>query len=418
MQKTVDLGLKKLTVLTYDLYAIRLHFYILIHFAMIICLPITIKCRLYPTRQQAEKLESALDGYRWVYNYFYKQNLSLEDMQFALTELKEYHPWLRNYHSKMLQMVVHRIDAARKALKVLSKKGRKVGKLKYSEVCKTFVYNQVGFKIERHGNTDLLKLSKIGYVQIRLSIQPFGIKQISVTKKPSGKWFADIVCNEFKRAVATIDIHKVIAIDVGITKFIHDSDNRKVENPKFLKHMLKPLRRADRRISRRQFGSNNYHKAKYMRARLWERIRNKRRDFHHKLSSAYAKKYDLIFVEKLSVQNLLKNRHLARSIIDSGWVTFKSMLEYKSALFFEVAPHYTTIDCSRCGNPVPKSLAVRIHRCNVCGLIINRDYNAAINILQRGLALLGLPRGPREVTPVEIAWQSLKQEENIELVKI
>jgi putative transposase len=243
----------------------------------------TIKCRLHPTHEQKEKLEQTLDGCRWIYNYFRKRVMSVEDMQFALIELKESHQWLRNYHSKMLQMVVHQIDAARSALKTLSEHGRKVGKLKYSEGCNTFVYNQSGFRIERHGNTNLLWLSKVGYVEVRLSKQPFNIKQVSITKKPSGRWFANIVCEEARPLIIPrIDTSKCVGIDLGITKFVHDSDNHEKENPLFLRKMLKPLRRADRKLSRRQFGSQNYKKAKHMRARLWERICNKRHDFLHK----------------------------------------------------------------------------------------------------------------------------------------
>jgi putative transposase len=344
--------------------------------------------------------------------------MSVYDMQFVLTELKESHSWLRNYHSKMLQMVVHQIDAARSALKILSKHGKKTGKLQYSKECNTFVYNQTGFKIQRHGDTDLLWLSKVGYVEVRLHRrQPFNnIKQISVSKKPSGIWYANIICEESRPfVVPTIDISRSVGIDVGITKFVHDSDNHEVENPLFLKKMLRPLRRIDRKLARRQFGSCNYKKAKGMRARLWERIYNKRHDFLHKLSTVYAKRYDLIFVEKLNITNMVKNHKLARSIIDSGWGYFKSMLEYKAKLVFEVSSYSTTVDCSRCGNKVPKSLAIRTHHCDKCGLLLDRDYNAALNILQRGKALLDdgieLPMGHGEFTPVEIALrQSRKQE--------
>jgi putative transposase len=187
----------------------------------------------------------------------------------------------------------------------LREHGRKTGRLKYLEEYNTFVYNQSGFKIERHGNTNLLWLSKLGYVEIRLSKKPWDIKQISVTKKPTGKWFANIVCEEARRlAIPHIDTSKCVGIDVGITKFVHDSDDNEVENPQFLKQMLKPLRRADRKLSRRQFGSQNYKKAKHMRARLWERIYNKRHDFLHKLSTEYAKRYDLIFLERLQITNM------------------------------------------------------------------------------------------------------------------
>ena len=367
---------------------------------------------MYPTYEQEQKLEQTLDGCRWVYNYFRKKNLSLEDMQLVLTELKENHPWLRNYHSKMLQMVVHQIQAARDALHALRSHGKRAGRLVYNEESNTFVYNQSGFKIERRGNTDIVWFSKVGFVEVRLHRQPRNIKQISVTKKPSGKWFANILCDEVRQwVIPTIDTSKSVGIDVGITKFCHDSDNREVENPLYFHKVIKRFRRIDKQLSRKQFGSNNYKKHGHMRARLWERIANKRHDFHHKLSTTYAKRYDLIFVEKLQVMNMVKNPHIARNILDSGWSYFKSLLQYKAKLVIEVNPAFTSVDCSRCGNSVPKTLAMRTHLCDMCGLILDRDYNAAMNILQRGRVLLFLPREPREVTLVEIlALESRKQE--------
>ncbi|HEX7032078.1 MAG TPA: RNA-guided endonuclease TnpB family protein [Nitrososphaera sp.] len=377
------------------------------------------KFRLYPTKEQEFVLEQTLDGCRWVYNYFRTAtttSLSVEDMQFALVELKESHPWLRNYHSKMLQMVVHQIDAARSAIDTMKAKGRKTGKLKYkhSEEYNTFTYSQSGFKIERHGNTDLLWLSKVGYMQIRLHRQqPLNIKQVSVTRKPDGRrWFANIACEEVRKPVATtrrIDTSKSVGIDVGIKNFAYDSDGK--SNPQFLKSMLKPLRRADRRLARRwQYGSNNYKKAKHMRARLYQRIYNRRTDFLHKVSTAYAKRYDLIFLERLAIPNMVRNHKLARAILDSVWGTFKEMLRYKVKLAIEVSPVYTSIECSKCHEMVPKSLAVRTHVCPNCGLVIDRDYNSAIVIRQRGRALLCLPQELREVTPVEIAQQQQQQQ--------
>jgi putative transposase len=396
-------------------------------------LTLTIKCRLYPTHGQQEKLEETLDGCRWVYNYFRKKEMSVEDMQFVLTELKESHPWLYNYHSKMLQMVVHQIDAARKALKTLRQHGRKIGKLKYSEESdtNTFMYNQSGFKIERHGNTDLLWLSKVGYVEVRLHRQLLKIKQVSVTRKPSGKWFANVVCEQARPRVipTTIDTSKCVGIDVGIRNFIYDSDGHSVPNPRFLKKMLKPLRRADRKLSRRKIGSNNYQKAKHMRARLYERMYNRRRDFHHKVSTEYANKYDVIFLERLQIPNMVLNHKLARAILDCGWGTFKDIVQYKAKLTFDVEPAYSTIECSRCHAMVPKSLAVRTHVCPECGLVLDRDHNSGIVIEQRGRVLLclppplplppsvRLPQGLREVTPVETVRQSLKQEEAIVFFK-
>ena len=124
----------------------------------------------------------------------------------------------------------------------------------------------------------------------------FLIKQFSLTKKSSGRWFANIVCDEARKSVPHIDTSKAVGIDVGITKFCHDSDNYEVENPLYYDKSLKRMQRIDRGLSRKQLGSNNQNKHKHMRARLWERIYNKRHDFQQKLSTIYFK-YDLILVE-------------------------------------------------------------------------------------------------------------------------
>ncbi len=111
--------------------------------------------------------------------------------------------------------------------------------------------------------------------------------------------------------------------------------------------------------------------------------------------------------------NLTKNHRLARKILDASWSTFKNMLQYKANRVVEVEPAYTSVDCSRCGHPVPKSLAVRTHVCTKCRAVLDRDYNASLNIRKRGLEslLLLLPVERREVTPAEIVQRSLKQEE-------
>ena len=130
------------------------------------------KFRLYPTREQELALEQTLDGCRWVYNYFLDKNMSEYDMNYALTELKEQHPWLRNYHSKMLQMVGKQVAAARKTAR---------GRLsyRYNDDCNAFTYNQTGFRIEN----DRLLLSKIGRIKIVLHRQPVNVKQVTVCRK-------------------------------------------------------------------------------------------------------------------------------------------------------------------------------------------------------------------------------------------
>ena len=147
-----------------------------------------------------------------------------------------------------------------------------------------------------------------------------------------------------------------------------------------------------------------------MLAGLYEKINNKRRNFLHKTSAYYCSHYDLIFLERLRIANLTRNHKLVRKILDASWSTFKIMCKYKANRVVEAEPAYSSIDCSRCGNPIAKSIAVRTHFCPKCKAVLDRDYNSAINHLQKGLQLLLLLAECRKVTPVETARQSKKQE--------
>jgi len=356
------------------------------------------KFRLYPTKEQEIVLEQTLDGCRWLYNYFLDRNMSEYDMNYALTELKEQHPWLRNYHSKMLQMVGKQVATSRKTAKG--------SRPSYRYNFTAFTYNQSGFRIDKNK----LQLAKIGSIKAIIHRQPTNIKQVTICKKKDGRWYAVICCQLLRRSYSTIIYSKPVGIDVGIAKFAHDSDNYAIENPQFLTKMLRPVKRAHRRMSRRQVGSNNHRKAKHMLARLYERINSKRRDFLHKTSTYYASRYDLIFLERLRILNLTKNHRLARKILDASWSTFKQMCYYKANRIVEVEPAYSSINCSKCGSAVSKPLAVRTHACPYCFAIMDRDYNSAINHLQNGLKLLHLPVERREVTPVKIPKESEKQE--------
>ena len=343
------------------------------------------------------------------------------DLNYFLTELKESEQWLYQYHSKMLQMVSTQIDGAQKALTQLRKNGHKTGNLKFARFSEynTFVYSQSGFHIE-NGFLHLSKTGKIKIIQHRQIPENSEIKQVTVLKSKAGKWHACVTC-EIDAVVPKISLANAVGIDVGIKNFAYDSDGHSTPNQLNLQKMLKPLRRIQRKMSRRQKGSNNQRKAVRFYQIIHERIRNRRMDFLHKLSTTYAKKYGVVFLEKLQKLNMIKNHKLARSILDSGWGTFRTMLDYKTALA-EVSPYNTSANCSKCGNVVPKTLAARIHRCDACGLVLDRDHNASINILKKGLEIFGLslevvPQELRELTPVEISMRSRKQEEATRLVR-
>lgn len=380
------------------------------------------KFRLYPTDSQEYKLQNNLAVCRWVYNRFVdfaKHGfVSRNDCNYYLTELKQQESWLYSYYSRMLQMVSTQLEGAEKALIELNKKGHKTGCLKFCKYhnFRTFTYNQTGFKI-RNGFLYLSKIGRIKIIQHRKIPENSKIKQVIITKSKSQKWFACITCDidEPMINIPKISFKKSIGIDVGIKSFAYDSNGNRISNPKNFQKMLKPLARVQRKISRRKKGSNNRLKAiKHMQI-IHERIANRRKDFQHKISAQYAKNNDVVFVEKLEKLNMVKNHRLSRSIMDASWGTFLQKLEYKCKILVQVPARNTTIDCSRCGNKVPKSLAVRIHRCDVCNLVIDRDYNASINILKRGLNMstradYALPQELWEVTLVENVKHSMKQE--------
>ena len=377
----------------------------------------TFKFRLYPNDSQQYRLQNNLAVCRWVYNKFVEQAqksfLSRNDMNYILTELKQSERWLYQYHSKMLQMVSTQLEGAEKSLIELSKKDHKTGQLRFCKYhdYRTFTYNQSGYNLKTYGDTTLLHLSKIGDIRMiqHRNLDDAEIKQVTVTKSKSGKWFACMTVDiKEPLIIPKISFAKAVGIDVGIKSFAYDSDGNSTPNPLNLKKMLKPLARIQRKVSRRKKGSNNRLKAIRRLQRIHEKITNRRNDFQHKLSSTYANHYDVIFVEDLQLTNMIKNHKLARSIMDSSWGLFLKKLEYKCKLFVEVPSRNTTVDCSRCGNKIPKSLAARIHKCDKCGLIIDRDYNASINILNKGLNKL--PQELREATPVEISMRSVKQE--------
>lgn len=379
------------------------------------------KFRLYPTSEQEQRLADVVEINRVVYNYFVSNNFrDRNEMNYALTELKEQQPILRNYHSKMLQMISTKVAAAQESLEELKKHGHQAGRGKIQLLregeCYSFTYNQSGFKLKHVTDKYLLWLAKIGRIEIRIHRCPVNIKGITVVKQ-AGKWYAIIICAILKKEHSKITYSKPVGIDVGITNFVYDSNGNHVDNPLFLIKDLKPLRRANRRVSRRQKSSNNHKKAVSLFQCLNTRIANRRKNFLHNLSTRYSKNHDLIFIERLRLQNMNKNHYLARHIMDSGWGTFKQMLEYKANRLVEVDPYNTSVECSRCGNLVPKSLAIRVHECDRCGTVLDRDYNSAINIEQRGMRLLGLPvrnlpMQHGEVTSVETLFRVVEAETN------
>lgn len=217
---------------------------------------------------------------------------------------------------------------------------------------------------------------------------------------PSGKWFAIFSC--VVEAEVKPKPREDVGIDVGLNHFAVLSDGDYIENPRLFRRSEQRLAHLQRMLSRKKRGSCNREKARVAVAHLHEKIRNRRADFLHKASRRIADTYQTIYVEDLKIRNMVRNHRLAKSISDAGWGTFVGMLAYKEeesgGRVVPVNPNGTTQRCSRCGILVEKALSDRVHACPYCRLVMDRDLNAALNILERGREI---GREPPESRPVE-----------------
>ncbi len=368
----------------------------------------THKFRMYPSGQQEDQMLWTLDRCRFVYNQMLdglnnQEKPNRYELQNRLPAMKGQYPELRGVYSKVLQYEPYRLFSALWSLAQLKKNGKKVGSLRFKgrNRFKTFTYNQSGFRIISTGKwCQRLHLSKIGEIPLRVHRKIEGIvKQITIKRYPSGKWFSLISCEVREKPMPTRNRRKV-GIDVGLNSLVYDSDGNRADHPRCLNKSLKRLRRVQRKQSKREKGSNNRNRQRIIVARVHERIVNQRDDFLHKLSRYYVNDYGLIVLERLNITNMVKNHHLAKSIMDASWSKLIQMIEHKAECagvhVVRVSARNTTQKCSQCGNVVEKSLSVRTHSCPHCGFVADRDYNSALEILNNALG-----REPPESTPVE-----------------
>lgn len=353
------------------------------------------KFRLYPTNLQEKLLLKNFDLCRFTYNKLLEKmnkpgRISRKETQHAIVELKKEFPELSEVYSKTLQYECHRLFANLRALTQLKKNGKKVGKLRFKgrEWFKTISYNQSGFRVEqtgkRHGK---LELSKIGSIAIRCHRITRGKVKHVILKKAVGKWYVILVTDgEYRKRKGD----GTIGLDIGIINFIADSNGNRLSSPLFLKQNLEKIKRAHRELSRKKKGGNNRSKAKQRLAKLYEKVENQRNDFLHKLSTKIVCENNLIFIEDLKINGMIRKNKFwnKRNILDCSWGKFTHMLERKAesagATILKVNPRNISKICSSCGAIHHAPLSQRTYTCG-CGLVMDRDVNSAKNILAQGL---------------------------------
>ena len=352
--------------------------------------------RLYPSRPQARLLDATLETCRHFYNdclaerkTAYQERGETVGKYEQLRHVKERkatNPWAKNVHSHVLQTVVQDLDKAFDAFFRRVKAGETPGypRFKGRNRWHSFGWKELGNGFKVDGRR--LKLSGIGRIAIRWHRPIKGqIKTLRISQR-AGKWFASFSCvvDEAQPLEAT---GADVGIDVGLSALITTSTGEKVSHPRFYRTGQRRLRVAQRRVARRTKGSKNRRKAVAMLHVQHERIANQRKDYLNKLAHNLITHYDRIALEDLTITRLVHG-NLAKSILDAGWGYLVQRLTHKAAsagrVVVLVDPRYTSKTCSGCGRVFEGlTLKDRWVDCH-CGVSLDRDHNAAINVFNRG----------------------------------
>jgi putative transposase len=216
------------------------------------------------------------------------------------------------------------------------------------------------------------------------------IKRVRIVKRADGYYCQFAV--QAERKIVHTSTGQTVGVDVGLKSYYTDSSGNTVDNPRYYRKAEQRLKRLHRQLSRKHKGSANRKKARKHLAKAYLKVQRQREDFARKTANALVTSSDFLAYEDLKIANLVRNRHLSKSISDAGWGTFLRWVNYYGNMHgipvIAVPPQFTTQDCSRCGTRVKKSLSVRTHICPTCGIILDRDENAALNILHAGLSIL------------------------------
>jgi putative transposase len=356
----------------------------------------TYKYRLYPSASQEANLFRVLNAARGLYNMALelrkvswqidKRSVPLKDLYELAKRYREVFPYAQQMFSQTAQSVIEQVDTAFQAFFRRVKAGNKPGypRFKSSKRFNSVEFKQFGSGIRIDGKR--LKVFGVGRVAVRWHREMQGIPKTARIKHTAGQWFVCIVC-DVPDTLPLPKTGRAIGFDLGVSALITTSDGEKVDHPRFYREGQQRLRVLQRRLARAKPGSHNRRKVLRQVQRQHQHVYNQRRDFAHKLSYALVQNYDLIAVENLRMTNLVRNKHLSKSILDAGWGVFRELLTSKTASAGrEVAlvdPAYTSQTCSNCGAIFEHfDLSTRWVEC-VCGLSLDRDHNAAVNILSR-----------------------------------
>lgn len=376
------------------------------------------KFRIYPNKEQRTKIDRTLEICRKTYNILReykietynqtKKGLSKFDLNGCVKQLKTERNEMIGVHSQVLQNTSDRLDKAFKNMFFRIKKGEKAGfpRFKQKHKYRSFCYPDSGFNIKNKNKSKnknkLLYLSKIGtmpikqhreFDDIKKKRKLVSIKALTISKVPSGKYFASFSCLvEIKTDVKELNLDNAIGLDMGLKTYISLNNGESISNPRYYRKSQKRLAHLQRRTARKKFLCGNWSKSKIKVARLHERTANQRVDFSHKLTTEIANKYSFIGVESLNLKGMVRNHNISKSILDAGWGMSINQLIYKvsntGGLLLKIDRFFpSSKTCSKCGHIQDTPLEIRIYNCGGCGFSIDRDLNASINIKNEALRI-------------------------------
>lgn len=361
------------------------------------------KYRLYPTRQQDAAMSAMRETHRRLYNdalderkqawEHVQRSVSYGEQSGQLKAARKTNPFLAATNFSSCQATLRRLDKAFQAFFRRVKTGETPG---YPRFKGRNRFNTVAFPSYGDGcrfDGRCVYFQHIGRVKVKLHRPIEGqIKTLSFKREADG-WHVVFSCDLGERNVTPTD-GPAVGIDLGLKAFLVTSEGESIAPPQYYRKAQAALRRAQRKVARRQKGSKRRAKAVHALQKQHQRIGNLRRDFHHKTAHMLVLCYGTIVHEAVNIRGIARSR-LAKSTLDVAWGSFLHILSYKAeeagVTVIAVPPHNTTQACSRCGMlpAVPKTLADRMHRCRSCGYVADRDLNAAQNILRLGSSLQG-----------------------------
>ena len=320
--------------------------------------------------------------------------------QSDLKQTKVLFPDYKNIWSESQQVNLQRLNKAWERWLFPDKSGKRGGRPKFKNrgELRSFVYPRVNCpKAGAFLSNGVLKLSKIGEMPViihRPIPDGFTLKTCTIVHKADG-WYCSISMQDdtVPEPMPLDEVKTAVGIDVGLKEFLTTSEGETVPIQQTYRKTQAHLARQQRKLARKEKGSNRANKQKNKIARIHQRIGRIRENFHYNTAHSLVKKYDLIAVEDLNIKGLARTR-LSKSILDAAWGRFITILDAVAVKcgvrVVKVSPHGTSQNCSGCGAKVPKTLSIRLHECHKCGLAMDRDENAARNILERALNEVGL----------------------------